>query len=85
MNVKSIIDDQPLTGVQKAAWWVEYVIRHNGTEHLRYPGADIPLYKYFLLDVIFVVLSVVLLTVFIATKIIIKIWNILKRKKVKSQ
>ncbi|KAK4872739.1 hypothetical protein RN001_014768 [Aquatica leii] len=27
--------DQPMTGFEKAVWWIEYVIRHNGTKHLR--------------------------------------------------
>ncbi|KAG5874354.1 hypothetical protein JTB14_022347 [Gonioctena quinquepunctata] len=44
--------DVPMTGLEKAVWWTEYVIRHKGSKHLRNPAADIPLYQYFLLDVI---------------------------------
>lgn len=40
-----------MKGLEKAVWWTEYVLRH-GTQHLRSPSADIPLYQYYFLDVI---------------------------------
>ncbi|KAK4872740.1 hypothetical protein RN001_014769 [Aquatica leii] len=52
--------DQPMTGLEKAIWWTEYVIRHNGTKHLRCPSLDIPFYQYYLLDVIAVVTLVLI-------------------------
>lgn len=67
---KAILQDQPLKGVDKAIWWIEYVIRHKGTEHLRSPAADMTLYEYFMLDVIlflfsiFVMLSYLTYTIF---------------------
>ncbi|KAJ8959918.1 hypothetical protein NQ317_010523 [Molorchus minor] len=50
--VADIIQDQPMTGLEKAVWWTEYVLRHGNTEHLRNPIVDLPLYKYLLLDVL---------------------------------
>lgn len=50
--------DQPMTGLEKAVWWTEYVIRHKGARHLRSPALDIPAYQYYLLDVIGFVLAV---------------------------
>ncbi|XP_031331044.1 UDP-glucuronosyltransferase 2C1-like [Photinus pyralis] len=47
--------DQPMTGVEKAVWWVEYVLRHKGAKHLKSPFLDLPWYQYLLLDVIGVV------------------------------
>ncbi|KAJ8959695.1 hypothetical protein NQ318_021887 [Aromia moschata] len=50
--------DSPTSGLESAVWWTEYVIRHKGAKHLRNPAADLPLYQYFLLDVIsFLVLA----------------------------
>lgn len=40
-----------MSPVEKAVWWVEYCIRHRGTDHIRYPGIDIPWYQYIYLDV----------------------------------
>ncbi|XP_018573569.1 UDP-glucuronosyltransferase 2B7 [Anoplophora glabripennis] len=44
--------DVPMTGLEKAIWWTEYIIRNKGAKHLRNPASDIPFYQYFLLDVI---------------------------------
>ncbi|KAB0790863.1 hypothetical protein PPYR_14950 [Photinus pyralis] len=44
--------DQPMSGLEKAIWWTEYVIRHKGAKHLRSPLLDLPWYQYLLLDVI---------------------------------
>lgn len=74
-KVKAILEDQPLRGVQKAVWWIEYVLRHNGTEHLRYPGADMPLYKYLMLDVILFSFIVILIIIYSVAIIIKQITN----------
>lgn len=44
--------DRPLSPIDTAVYWTEYVIRHKGAYHLHSFGADLPFYKYLLLDVI---------------------------------
>lgn len=44
--------DRPMTALQSAVYWTEYVIRHGGAPHLRPASVDLPLYQYLLLDVI---------------------------------
>ncbi|KAG5896759.1 hypothetical protein JTB14_031738 [Gonioctena quinquepunctata] len=46
-----ILLDQQTQGLDKAIWWIEYVIRHRGAKHLRSPAADISFFEYFMLDV----------------------------------
>ncbi|XP_076068150.1 UDP-glucosyltransferase 2-like [Oratosquilla oratoria] len=44
-----IIKDQPMSPEETVVYWIEYVIRHGGTEHLRCPAADMNwffLYNY---------------------------------------
>lgn len=48
--------DHPMKSLDRAIWWIEYVIRHKGTKHLRSPTADISWIQYLLLDIIFVVI-----------------------------
>ncbi|KAF5294446.1 hypothetical protein FQR65_LT01572 [Abscondita terminalis] len=60
-RLPKINDDEPLSGLDKAVFWTEYVIRHNGTKHLRSPVLDIPFYQYYLLDVIGVFVVVFIL------------------------
>ncbi|KAF2883376.1 hypothetical protein ILUMI_22789 [Ignelater luminosus] len=63
--------DMPLTGLEKAIWWTEYVIRHKGARHLRSPVLNIPWYQYVLLDVIGFILLVCLIVTFVLYKIIL--------------
>ncbi|XP_069681760.1 UDP-glycosyltransferase UGT5-like isoform X3 [Periplaneta americana] len=60
-----IFRDRPMSPMDTAIYWTEYVIRHRGAPHLRTAGADLPLYQYLLLDVIAVLLAGVLAVLFI--------------------
>lgn len=54
-----------MTGLEKAIWWIEYVIRNKGAKHLKNPAADLPSYQYYLIDVIsflFAVLIILIVT-----------------------
>ncbi|XP_025834232.1 uncharacterized protein LOC108744101 [Agrilus planipennis] len=64
-ELSDIAFDQPMTGVEKAVWWIEYVIRHKGARHLRNPLLDMPLYQYLFLDIIALVLSVLAFAIFV--------------------
>ncbi|KAF5280450.1 hypothetical protein FQR65_LT03259 [Abscondita terminalis] len=69
-EIASLTSDVPMTGLEKAIWWIEYVIRHKGAKHLKSPAVDLPLYQYYLLDVfgfIFIILSIGL---FVISKLI---------------
>ncbi|CAI6364338.1 unnamed protein product [Macrosiphum euphorbiae] len=54
-NVKrmsSIFHDRPMSALNTAVYWVEYVIRNKGAHHLRSAAVDLTWYQYYLLDVI---------------------------------
>ncbi|KAK5639952.1 hypothetical protein RI129_010763 [Pyrocoelia pectoralis] len=55
LNVKKASQlgrDKPMSGLEHAVWWVEYLIRHKGAKHLQSPLINISWWKYLLLDVI---------------------------------
>ncbi|XP_057664770.1 UDP-glucosyltransferase 2-like isoform X1 [Diorhabda carinulata] len=54
-RLRDLWTDQPMKALDRAMWWIEYVIRHKGTKHLRSPTADISWIEYLLLDVIAVI------------------------------
>lgn len=57
--------------VEKAVWWLEYVLRHNGARFLRSASLDLTWTQLYLLDVLFVVEIIVLavtLITFIAVR-----------------
>lgn len=49
--------------MDKAVFWIEYVIRHEGAPHLRTAANDLYWFQYYLLDVI-AVFSLLLTFVF---------------------
>lgn len=60
-EIASLIWDQETKPLDRAIWWIEYVIRHKGAKHLRSPAVDLPWYKYLLLDIIGLILGVLIL------------------------
>lgn len=58
-----------MTGLEKAVWWTEYVLRHKGAKHLRSGAIDLPLYQYFLLDVLGLLSAICFLITWIAVKL----------------
>lgn len=51
-NLSKLHRDQPLPPLDKATFWIEYVIRHKGAQHLFSQGIRLPWYSYHNLDVI---------------------------------
>uniref|UniRef100_A0A3B4GJ26 UDP-glucuronosyltransferase n=1 Tax=Pundamilia nyererei TaxID=303518 RepID=A0A3B4GJ26_9CICH len=43
--------DKPMTPMDTAIFWIEYVIRNKGAPHLQSAGFHLPWYSYFCLDV----------------------------------
>ncbi|RZF43054.1 hypothetical protein LSTR_LSTR001232 [Laodelphax striatellus] len=56
----AIFRDNPIRPLDKAAYWIEYVLRHKGAPHLRSEGRNLPYYQYLLLDVFAFVAAVLL-------------------------
>ncbi|XP_065220398.1 UDP-glucosyltransferase 2-like [Planococcus citri] len=56
----NIFKDRPMSALDEALYWTEYVLKHRGAPHLRTAAADMPLYQYLLLDVLGLVLFTVI-------------------------
>jgi glucuronosyltransferase len=80
-RLSRIYRDQPLTPLEQAVFWTEYVIRHKGAPHMRSAALDITWYQYFLLDVIAVLtiaVVLVLLIVFLMLRAALRKFRIVK-------
>ncbi|KAJ9601565.1 hypothetical protein L9F63_000308, partial [Diploptera punctata] len=75
-RISEIYRDQPMTPLEQAAFWSEYVIRHKGAPHLRSAALDLTWYQYFLLDVIAVLALAVILILFVVFIIIRAIFRL---------
>ncbi|KAK4879422.1 hypothetical protein RN001_007568 [Aquatica leii] len=65
IEIGTLIQDQPMAGLEKVIWWTEYVIRHKGATHLRSPFLDVPLYQFLLLDVVGVLIALFILLILV--------------------
>ncbi|KAM4602843.1 UDP-glucuronosyltransferase 2A2-like [Polymixia lowei] len=55
--------DQPMKPLDRALFWIEYVMRHKGAAHLRTESYRMPWYSFYSVDVIGVLLAAVLLII----------------------
>lgn len=46
-----LLNDENAKGLEKAIWWIEYVIRNKGAAHFRSRIVDMSWYEYLMLDV----------------------------------
>lgn len=60
--LRSRVNDPLISGPEHALKWTEYVIRHQGASHLRSPAVGITFTKYYLLDIISVLLILYLVS-----------------------
>lgn len=72
-NAKAIskrYHDQQNTPMEKAMFWIEYVIRHNGAPFMQSKMVHLPWYQYYFLDVYAVYLVLSILVYLIASKLL---------------
>ncbi|XP_028640284.1 UDP-glucuronosyltransferase 2B1, partial [Grammomys surdaster] len=68
MRLSRIQRDQPMKPLDRAVFWIEYVMRNKGAKHLRPALHDLSWFQYHSLDVIGFLLVCVVAVVFIITK-----------------
>ncbi|XP_069834344.1 UDP-glucuronosyltransferase 2A2-like isoform X6 [Dendropsophus ebraccatus] len=76
MRISQIHHDQPVKPLDRAVFWIEFVMRHKGAKHLRPASHDLTWYQYHCLDVI----GFLLFCFFIILYIIIKMFSFCCRK-----
>ncbi|XP_022209985.2 UDP-glycosyltransferase UGT4 [Drosophila obscura] len=57
--------DQPMTPMDTAIWWTEYVLRHKGADHMRLIEQDMSLMQYYSVDIFSVLFGRIGLTALI--------------------
>ena len=69
-RVSQLMRDELMPGQELAAYWIEHVLRHNGTKHLQLASKNLPFYKRHLIDVISFLVALVFLTLAFITAIL---------------
>ncbi|XP_039293137.1 UDP-glycosyltransferase UGT5 isoform X2 [Nilaparvata lugens] len=83
MKLSQITNDKPMPAIETAVWWIEYVLRHNGANHIKPASMDLAWYQYHCLDVIAAILGAILAVVLIVFYVLRKILTGLTNSKLK--
>ena len=82
-KASEVFRDQPMSGRERGAFWIEHVIEHGG-KHLRPLSIDLPLYQFLMLDV-FLVIGVGVVVVLLLLRIVVRyLYNRFTQKKLKT-
>ena len=84
-NAHNLFVDSRDPPLERALWWVDYVIRNQGAKFLRPHSVDLPWFQYHLLDVIAFILAVLLINTFIIIKCCVCCFRCCTREKVKTE
>ncbi|XP_044082137.1 UDP-glucuronosyltransferase 2B31-like isoform X4 [Neovison vison] len=68
MRLSRIHHDQPIKPLDRAVFWIEFVMRHKGAKHLRPASHDLTWFQYHSLDVIGFLLACVAAAIFVTTR-----------------
>ncbi|XP_037685848.1 UDP-glucuronosyltransferase 2A3-like [Choloepus didactylus] len=68
VRLSRIHHDQPMKPLDRAVFWIEFVMRHKGAKHLRPAAHDLTWFQYHSLDVIGFLLACVAVAIFLVTK-----------------
>lgn len=74
-----LLKDNPVAAQERLVFWVEYVIRHKGAEHLRVAALKLNFFQYFLLDVI-AFFFVALILLFVVNRLVVRYLFILVKR-----
>jgi glucuronosyltransferase len=72
-NIKKLHDlvyDEPITSLEKAMFWIEYLVRHKGAKHLEFKAKNVPIHQKYCLDFIVILLVVM----YVSWKILSKLF-----------
>ncbi|XP_047539179.1 uncharacterized protein LOC125072592 [Vanessa atalanta] len=61
VKLHSFMNDQPQSSLERAVWWTENVLRHGELSYRRTPIANIKWTEYYELEIVFLLLSAVIL------------------------
>ncbi|XP_059192108.1 UDP-glucuronosyltransferase 2C1-like [Centropristis striata] len=68
--------DQPMKPLDRAVFWIEYVMRHKGARHLQAKSIKMSWIVYYSIDVIAALLAVALLVIFTCISAVRLMWRI---------
>ena len=69
-QLSELIMDQPQHPLDRAVWWLEYLLRHPHNTRMRPHTHNLYWFQYFLLDVIFLIVLILAVIILVVVKLI---------------
>ena len=63
--MSAVMRNQPQTPAERIIFWVDYVLKFNGAEHLKTGATNLWFYQYHMLDVYLVLLAVIVCVILV--------------------
>ncbi|XP_022124068.2 UDP-glycosyltransferase UGT5 [Pieris rapae] len=61
VKLRTLLEDQPQSALDRAVWWTEYVLRHGGAKHLRAANANMSWVEFYEVEFVLKAASLLLL------------------------
>ncbi|XP_068623994.1 uncharacterized protein [Battus philenor] len=74
VRLRSLMVDQPQPPLERAMWWIDFVLRNGGAKHLRAPAANMTWAEFLQIDLIIVFLlstSIILVIIFTFIRLLV--------------
>lgn len=69
-KLHDLVYDQPISSLEKAMFWIEYVIRHKGAKHLEFKAKTVPIHQTYCLDFFAIFTMLAICTTYISWKVL---------------
>ncbi|XP_011694177.1 PREDICTED: UDP-glucuronosyltransferase-like [Wasmannia auropunctata] len=80
--LSSLAKDQPYNNTENVIWWIEFVMRHKGIDHLRFSDSDKPWYQRYDMDIVALLALTLFIMECVIALIVIKIIRFILNKTV---
>ena len=77
--------DQKESPVDRAVYWIEYIMRHNGGHFLRPKSMNLSWYEYHHVDVILLVISILCIVIFVIIMVIVCCCRCIRKRLIKQK
>ncbi|CAG9768856.1 unnamed protein product [Ceutorhynchus assimilis] len=82
-SISEVFHDRPMKPLDTAIYWIEYVIRHKGADHLKLAGRLLPWYKFYMVDVLVFLISVIFIVIYLPIRLVKGLFTPKKSSKTK--
>lgn len=77
--------DRPMSPLDTAMYWIEYVIRNNGAHYWKNPALELSWIAAYMIDVYLFIFGVTLLLLYVVAKVVSTVLSAFSGKKTKKQ